>query len=260
MRYPGHAIVEGERDQTIVGAIQKQLSGRGCGPLEPNGVFGPETTASVKLFQTRNVDSAGVPLKQDGRVGPLTWAALFGADTVPIVTEPASPFLGAVISKANSQVGVMEQPKNSNSGPEVNAYLQRAGVSLSLPADKKSWCCAFVYWCFDETAIAEQRPNPMLKTASCMDHWDRSINVGAQRIAANLAVNDPGLVKPGMIFVVDHGGGRGHTGFIERLSGGLLFTIEGNTDASRTREGGGVYRLTRKIADINTGFISYASK
>jgi len=37
-------------------------------------------TASVKLFQARNVDSEGNPPKQDGKVGPLTWAALFGVE------------------------------------------------------------------------------------------------------------------------------------------------------------------------------------
>ena len=44
---------------------------------------------------------------------------------------------------------------------------------------------------------------------------------------------------------------------MEKVAGGLVTTIEGNTDASRTREGGGVYRLVRKIVDINKGFIDY---
>ena len=42
-----------------------------------------------------------------------------------------------------------------------------------------------------------------------------------------------------------------------RVDGGLLHTVEGNTDASKTREGGGVYRLTRKLGDISKGFIDY---
>jgi hypothetical protein len=257
--YPGHVVAAGEPDKRIVNAIQRELDARGCGPLDPGGVFGVETTASVKLFQARNVDSAGVALKQDGKVGPLTWAALFGRESLVIVTEPTSPFLGAVLSEASTQVGVLENPKNSNSGPEVNAYLQRAGVSLSLPANKKPWCCAFVYWCFDETANAEKRSNPMMKTAGCIAHWNGAVSRGARRIVANQAVDDPSLVRPGMIFIIDYGGDRGHTGLIERVGGGLLFTIEGNTDGSRTREGGGVYRLTRKLAEINTGFIDYGS-
>ena len=40
--------------------------------------------------------------------------------------------------------------------------------------------------------------------------------------------------------------------------GGLMTTIEGNTDASKSREGGGVYRLRRKIVEANKGFVDYA--
>ena len=61
-----------------------------------------------------------------------------------------------------------------------------------------------------------------------------------------------------MVFIMDFGGGAGHTGLVESVSGGLVTTIEGNTDASMTREGGGVYRLHRKVGDINKGFIDYA--
>lgn len=61
-----------------------------------------------------------------------------------------------------------------------------------------------------------------------------------------------------MVFIMDYGKGMGYTGFVERAAGGLLRTIEGNTDTSRTREGGGVYRLVRKVAEINKGFIDYS--
>ena len=67
-------------------------------------------------------------------------------------------------------------------------------------------------------------------------------------------------MKPGMIFVMDHGGGKGHTGLVVSIAGGLLNTIEGNTDASKTREGGGVYRLTRKVGEINKGYIDYTGR
>lgn len=54
------------------------------------------------------------------------------------------------------------------------------------------------------------------------------------------AKHDASRVRPGMIFIIDHGRGLGHTGFVERIDAGLLHTIEGTTDASRTRESGGV--------------------
>jgi hypothetical protein len=98
----------------------------------------------------------------------------------------------------------------------------------------------------------------MVKTAGCLDHWRRAPSQGAQRILKQRAVGNPDLVRPAMIFIIDHGGDLGHTGLVEKVAGGLLTTIEGNTDASRTREGGGVYRLTRKIVELNKGFIDYS--
>ena len=141
--------------------------------LGKTGIFGPATKSSVKLFQARNVDAEGNSLKQDGKLGPITWGALFGVETVPATTEPTSPFLGAVLSKAASQVGILEEPRNSNSGPEVDDYLQRAGVSLDLPSNGEAMSVVRLsYWCFDETAIAQGRPNPMMRTAGCLGHWN----------------------------------------------------------------------------------------
>lgn len=257
MRYPGRTIKEGEADAAVVRAVQRQLLARACGPVDARGVFGAQTTAAVRLFQARHVDAAGQPLKPDGKVGPLTWAALFGADAVVPEAAAGSPFLAAVLAKATSQLGVREQPRDSNSGPEVDEYLRRTGVPLTLPASRKSWCCAFVYWCFDEAAREAGRANPMVRTAGCLDHWNRAPDRGARRIVASRAAGDPALLRPGTVFIMDFGGGLGHTGFVERVSGGLIQTIEGNTDASGTREGGGVYARTRKVKDINRGFIDY---
>jgi hypothetical protein len=98
----------------------------------------------------------------------------------------------------------------------------------------------------------------MFKTAGCLTHWTSAQSAGARRVTKSQATADPALVKPGMIFIMDFGGGAGHTGLVEEITGGLITTIEGNTDASKTREGGGVYRLHRKIVEVNKGFIDYA--
>ena len=102
------------------------------------------------------------------------------------------------------------------------------------------------------------RSNPLVRTAGCLDLWERASAHGTRCIPAGIATENPGLVAAGMIFIMDHGGGLGHTGLVEKVSGGLLTTIEGNTNASKSREGGGVYRLTRRISDINKGFIDYS--
>jgi len=254
MEYPGHLVRIGEPDEQIVRAVKEQLNTVLPGDVEldpTNPRFGSETEAAVALFQARNSDAAGRPLTQDGEIGSLTWAQLFNRPA-PVVEVLSGSFLQSVIIHAMMSVGVREQPRNSNRGPQVDVFLQRAGVMPGY-----AWCCAFMYWCFDEAAHERKVVNPMVKTAGCLDHWNRCRTAGARRIDANKAVQNPSIVTPGMMFVISHGGGLGHTGIIESVEGGLLRTIEGNTDASRTREGGGVYRLTRKVGEINLGYILY---
>jgi CHAP domain-containing protein len=261
MQYPGRAIKAGEHDANIVRELKQRLNkvlgienvpAARLDPDDPN--FGPRMKQTVKLFQARHVDGEGRPLRQDGEIGSLTWAALFGDDSVPVSDAAADGLLAQVLSVAVGEEAklVREVPVNSNRGPEVEQYLARAGVSPG-----NAWCCAFVYWCFDEAAQALGCENPMVRTAGCLDHWNRAPSRGAKRVLASVAKADPGHVKPGMVFIMDHGEGKGHTGLVERVVGGLLTTIEGNTDASKTREGGGVYRLVRKVGEINKGFIDY---
>ena len=53
---------------------------------------------------------------------------------------------------------------------------------------------------------------------------------------------------------MDFGKGLGHTGFVERIDGTSIHTIEGNTNDTGSREG---YEVCRRIRKINTikGFI-----
>jgi hypothetical protein len=262
MDYPRRIIELGETDVAVVRAVKERLNeALGLTPddelyLEPdNPSFGPRTRRIVKLFQARNVDPEGAPLKQDGEIGSLTWAALFGTETIPSAPRAEDAFLTRVLEIAAREEakGVREQPKNSNRGPEVNAYLR----STDTPPGH-AWSCAFVYWCFEQAAKQNGRSNPMVRTANCLDHWNRSRKTGAHLVTREAALADPHLVRPGMIFVVDHGRGAAHTGLVEKVTGSLITTIEGDADASRTREGGGVYRVHRKISEINKGFVDYS--
>ena len=262
MPYPGRIIKIGETDARIVKALKTALNkalvlrGGNALQLDPaNPSFGPRMKQAVQEFQARHVDAQGQPLKTDGEVGAITWAALFGSDADATRSDVADAYLARVLQVAAGEEaqGVREVPVNSNRGPEVDAYLRSTGVPLGL-----SWCCAFVYWCFEQAAQAGGRHNPMVCTAGCLDHWNRAPARGARRLPAASTKADPGLVQPGMVFIMDFGGGRGHTGLVEAVSDGHIITLEGNTDASLTREGGGVYRLTRKVNSINKGFIDYA--
>ena len=250
--FPGRVITVGSTDRANILLIQKQLNQQGCGPIAEDGNFGPETLEAVSLFQARSTDSRGLPLAIDGRVGPMSWAVLFRVDTVAVQAPPTALSAGA-LNVARDQLGVLEQPPGSNSGPLVNQYL----ASVNTPPGNP-WCAAFVYWCFDQAATALNVPNPAIRTAGALDIWNEAGKHGAHRIACAEAADVPGLVQPGMVFVISTGGGHGHVGLVESIDGVVLTTIEGNTNAGGSREGIGVFRHQgRRIAQISCGFVDF---
>lgn len=142
---------------------------------------------------------------------------------------------------AATQVGVRETGRNS--GPEVDAYLSSVGLGPGF-----SWCAAFVHWCFVTGAASVQQPNPCPHTAGalrllalCPAKWHFDEPEGAD------------------VFVIDHGHGLGHVGFVEGVNpDGTLRTVEGNTNGGGSREGDGVYRRTRRPDEINRGYLRFA--
>ncbi len=252
--FPGHVIALDSQDEPDVLAIQHRLNELGVN-VDVNGEFDRATAEAVKLFQARSTDLDGTPLEVDGIVGPLTWAALFGPESVSGLIRPSSPLLAAVLEFAATQIGVMEDPLGSNRGPEVDEYIRSVGLD---PAGHFAWCVAFMFFCFENAASRLGRANPMVKTAGVIDHWNKARTRGIPRITASEAEQTPSLVKPGHIFVIRTSAIHGHSGFIERVNGGKLVTIEGNTNEGGGREGIGVFRRTaRKIVSINKGFIDY---
>jgi len=222
-----------------------------------SGVFDRATQQAVRLLQARSVDGQGQSLKIDGVVGPLTWAALFGAHRIPsLAATPISAFMKATLSVALSQVGVMEDPPGSNRGPKVDEYLKSAGLDPS--AGSFAWCAAFVYWSFSQAATRLGTSNPAIRTAGVLDHWKKAGQAGITRFLAGQILDDLSLLKPGLVFVINTGGGRGHMGLVEDFRDDRLITIEGNTNLPGDREGVGVFRRNgRTISDINQGFLSY---
>ncbi|MGE0131220.1 MAG: CHAP domain-containing protein [Blastocatellales bacterium] len=255
--FPGRIVKAGEKDRQIVLAIERRLNEVGCGPIAENGDFEAETRNAVKLFQSRSIDSEGHALVIDGRIGSLTWGALFKTASTPPVKKAESRLLKLVVEIAASQIGVREKPPNSNRGPEVDHYLRTVG--LNPAAGNFAWCVAFVYFCFDKAASQLKIQNPMIKTAGVLDHWNRAGKKGIPRLVATDAQANPGLIKPGHIFALAVGSkGQGHTGLVsEVLSDGRFKTIEGNSNDGGSREGVGVFARMRKPFEINRGFVDY---
>ena len=255
--FPGQVILVGSTDADAVTAIQQRLVAVGCGPVDAAGTFGAETFAAVEHFQARSVDSKGNPLVVDGKVGPGTWAVLFGDETIPQVTAAGSPVLSAVLTVAAGEVGTLEVPPGSNRGPKVDQYVASVGLN---PAGGFPWCASFVYFCFAQAAGQLNVENPCVKTGGVRDHWARAATAaGATRILPAQAQQQTSLIVPGMLFLIGETGGNGHMGIIESVQGNQLTTIEGNTNEGGSREGIGVFRRTsRIISQISLGFILYS--
>jgi hypothetical protein len=240
-------------------AIQKRLNQVGCGPVQEDSVFSAETFEAVELFQARSLDFRGNPLEVDGKVGSMTWAALFRSE-VPRSAAPAANSLSeAVLAVAGGEVGVMEEPPGSNRGPKVDQFL--AAVGLDSRQGSFAWCAAFVYWCFRDASKRLAVVNPAVRTAGALDVWNQAGPKGFRRITCAEATARTTLVQPGMIFVLSTGGGHGHVGFVESVSGVVLTTIEGNSNDAGSREGVGVFRrVGRRVATINQGFVDYSTR
>jgi hypothetical protein len=225
---------------------------------------------ALKLFQARSSNLAGEPLEIDGVVGPETWAALFGPESIaPRVGEitpgevplPRVGTLAAtVLDIAGREVGVREVPPGSNRGPRVDEYIRATG--LNPAATSTPWCMCFVYFCFQKAAQHLNVPNVVPRKGSVHMAWDATQLLGppVRFITAAQARRDPSLVRPGMVFFIDTGARKGHTGIIAGNLNALLETIEGNTTSiTGSREGIGVFRRSRrKVFDSSImGFASY---
>jgi hypothetical protein len=184
---------------------------------------------------------------------------MFGASTVPSNSVGPSALTRAAIDFAKTQIGVMEKPIGSNRGPEVDDYLR--AVALNPAQGSFAWCVAFTYFCYKKAAEILGLQNPHIETAGVLDHWNKAgRKPKVVRVTNAKAVADPALVKPGSLFIIDFGQGKGHSGMVIEVANGRLVTIEGNTNDNGSRNGVGVFlRDARKISKINKGFIDYSA-
>jgi lysozyme family protein len=258
-RYPGR-MLRREMSGPNITLIQQRLAALGISEVGPvDGDFGERTEWAIKLFQARHEDSRGEPLEIDGVVGPMTWNSLFeiepDADEEPGEQAGGGDLATRALAIAARQIGILERPRGSNRGPEVDDYM--GAIDRSLHG--QPWCMAFVYWCFNEAARELGIGLNVPRTASVWRSWEMAQEQAIGRIVtARQARADPDIVKPGMVFYIDTGGRHGHTGFVRDIVDGKLVTIEGNTNNDGSREGYGVFQRSRRRVDsINLGFIDF---
>ncbi len=165
---------------------------------------------------------------------------------------PAATTLSSLaLMMAQQQIGQQELPLGSNSGPMVDKYLLSVGLNPGY-----AWCQAFVYWCFANAAARLNYRCPVIRTAGVLDCWNKTST--SQKITKAAVLKDPSLVLPGYQFILLYGGGKGHTGIVEKAEGQVIYTIEGNSNDTGGREGYEVVRHKRLITDkALCGFIKY---
>jgi len=139
------------------------------------------------------------------------------------------------LAMAMSQIGRREDPRGSNSGPEVDKYL--ASVNL-LPG--RPWCAAFAYWCYKRSSEILFTKNPCPRSGSALTIWDR--------IDGKYKSMTP---RRGALYFVDHGHHQGHVGFVISTLDGKIEEVSGNTNQDvPTRDGYAVWKHSFRLTDV----------
>lgn len=174
-----------------------------------------------------------------GLPGPKTNAAydryLAGFDR----PSGSSDLARRIVELAAAEIGVREVPRNSNRGSRVEEY-QRA---TWLNGTGWPWCAAFLCWLVRELEKDFDLPfaRPLTAGAWDFERWARDEGVKLFKPRSEIRAGDI------VVFTFSHIGLAA-----EDESAGRVITIEGNTDSSGSREGGGVYRKTRATSLVRS--------
>jgi len=177
-------------------------------------------------------------------------------DTPLVETVIDDLFLLKVLEVAAGENGVREDPAlGQNRGARVDEYIRSTRLDPTAnPPHGYPWCACFVYWCFEQAALALGQTNPCTRTAGVVAHWDRTVG---RKILAVDVQNDHSLVRPGMVFCKTHDL-HSHIGIVCQVRADGIITVEGNTNAAGSREGDSVVAGKLRTWDyVQLGYIDY---
>lgn len=149
-----------------------------------------------------------------------------------------------LVEIARKELGV-EEVNGSNCGPRVNEYK----AATNLPPDESwPWCAAFICWVVREAMKAEGiKETATFKRPMTAGAWNFINWSLAQDNSTHTKKNPGDDIQPGDIVVFTFS----HIGLaVDSPSGGVVRTVEGNTDALGSREGGGVWEKRRPLTKI----------
>ncbi|MEJ7556692.1 MAG: peptidoglycan-binding protein [Pedobacter sp.] len=131
-----------------------------------------------------------------------------------------------LIPIALAELWVREE-SNKNDGKRVEEYLAVVGLKKGEP-----YCAAFVSWVFKQAGHASPRTG-----------WSPALFPTTRLVKAVAPGNVFGIYFPALKRIA-------HCGLVVSSRGDWITTVEGNTDASGGREGGGVYQRLRHQKSI----------
>lgn len=144
---------------------------------------------------------------------------------------------------ARNEIGV-EEVDGSNCGVRVDTYKSATNLP---PHEAWPWCAAFVCWLVRE-AIRTDGPYTFARPTTA-GAWDFE-NWSKKQDNSTHTLRNPGNdIKAGDIVIFKFS----HIGLCVRSAeAGRIRTVEGNTDAAGSREGGGVFEKSRSLDSIKT--------
>lgn len=182
-------------------------------------------------------------------------------DYYPNTHRNTGSHIADLIGVAKTQLGYTELDSSGNPilSTSDGGYT-KYGASFGEP--NGAWCAYFISWCASQAGIPSSIV-PRLGNCGALTDWYQSRSIYYSRSSGYVP-------KPGdMVFFNWSGGSSAqHIGIVTGVSGGNLYTIEGNTDGDegymcngRTRDLNGSYVLgygVPKYNDASTYVGSYA--
>ncbi len=212
--------------------------------LLTEGNFGHKTFLAVKAFQRNTM------LKKDGVVGNKTWSALEAALN-PTAIIPHNSQQGRLVEIAATYLGAHETGNNRmGKDPKMKEIFEADDLERGGRTDGTKWCAAFVSLCVQK----------LIKEKSCYRNIIPPREAAVNHFLRHWAKNQKCHVFEfkGPIFTPQKGDiviyTFSHIGIVESVSGRILTTIEGNTNAKGSRDGGAVLRKKRG-AGVTKAFV-----
>ena len=142
-----------------------------------------------------------------------------------------------VVKLAAAEIGVVEQPNGSNSGPRVREYQ----AATWLGGTGWPWCAAYCCWLWQKAGFTLS-----YRGAGAYKWYDE----GAQHVGRKIRRDQWAQVIPGdgVVFRV----GSGHIGIVEKVTADAVQSIDGNVSNE-------VDRRTRPLSSVY-GFVGLAEK